>query len=37
MNWGGITVVIGLLGLAFATMPFGAVILIGLVWVYSKS
>jgi hypothetical protein len=37
MNWGSITVVIGLLGLAFATMPFGIVILVGLAWVYSKS
>lgn len=37
MNWGGITVVIGLLGLAFVTMPFGIIILLFLAWIIVKS
>lgn len=37
MNWGNLTVVIGLIGLAFVTMPYGIVILAGLAWIYSKS
>jgi hypothetical protein len=37
MNWAGLSVVVGLVGLAFVTMPYGLVILAGLAWVYSKS
>lgn len=36
MNWAGITIVIGLLGLAFSTMPYGIVILAGMAWLYSR-
>jgi hypothetical protein len=36
MNWAGASVVIGLIGLAFFTMPFGIIILLGLTWVFSK-
>lgn len=36
MNWAGLFVLIGLLGLAWATWPAGIVILIGLVWVFSR-
>lgn len=35
MNWGGLSVVVGLIGLAFHTMPYGIVILIGIAWVVS--
>jgi hypothetical protein len=37
MNWAGLSVVVGLVGLAFVTMPYGLVILAGIAWVYSKS
>ena len=36
MNWAGLSVAIGLVGLAIFTMPFGLVILVGLAWLYSK-
>ncbi len=37
MNWGGLSVVVGLVGLAFFTMPYGIVILVALAWVFSRS
>ena len=36
MNWIGIFIVIGLLALAFSTMPYGIAILAGMIWVYSR-
>lgn len=34
MNWGAVSVVIGLLGLAWFTMPWGILILLWLGWLY---
>lgn len=36
MNWAGLSVVIGLLGLAVFTMPWGLIILAGMAWVYTR-
>lgn len=36
MNWGAITVVLGLLGLALFTMPWGIAILLGMAWMYRR-
>ena len=36
MNWSGICLTVGLLGLAFSTMPYGIIILIFMAWVYSR-
>jgi len=36
MNWSGLSIVIGLLGLAFSTMPYGIAILVLIAWVYSR-
>jgi hypothetical protein len=36
MNWSGIAIAIGLLGLAFSTMPYVIIILAGMAWVYSR-
>jgi hypothetical protein len=36
MNWSGITIAIGLIGLAVTTMPYGIIILAGMAWVWSK-
>ena len=36
MNWSGICLAVGLLGLAFSTMPYGIIILIFMAWVYSR-
>lgn len=36
MNFAGLTVVVGLVGLAIFTMPYGLVILVGLAWMYRK-
>ena len=36
MNWAGISVVVGLLFLAGVTMPYGLVIIAGLVWVWRR-
>lgn len=37
MNWAGLSVAVGLVGLAIFTMPYGLVILAGLAWMYFKS
>lgn len=34
MNWAGVSVAIALIGIAFSTMPFGIIILIGLAWLF---
>ena len=36
MNWGALSVVIGLVGLAIYTMPWGIVILAGLAYLYTR-
>lgn len=36
MNWSGLLIVIGLVGLAFFTMPYGIAILAGIYWVWSR-
>ena len=36
MNWSGLAIAVGLLGLALSTMPYGLVILVGMVLVYSR-
>lgn len=36
MNLAGLTVAVGLVGLAIFTMPWGIVILAGLAWMYHK-
>ncbi len=36
MNWSGLILAIGLLGLAFSTMPYGIAILAGMAWIYSR-
>lgn len=36
MNWAGLTVAIGLVGLALATMPFGLFIIPVVIWLWSK-
>lgn len=36
MNWSGLAIAVGLLGLAFSTMPYGLAILAGMAWVYSR-
>lgn len=36
MNWGGLSVVVGLIGLSVATAPFGLVVLVGLAWMLKK-
>ena len=37
MNWANASVAVGLIVLALATMPYGLVILAGLVWVWRRS
>lgn len=37
MNWGGLSVTVGLVALAAMTAPYGLVILAGLYWVWRKS
>jgi hypothetical protein len=37
VNWGGISVLIGLLVLAYYTLPWGLAIIAGLAWLYHKS
>lgn len=37
MNWAGLSIAIGLIGLAVFTMPYGLVILAGMVWVWRRS
>lgn len=36
MNWAGLSIAIGLIGLAVFTMPFGIAILAGMVYLYSR-
>lgn len=36
MSWAGLSIVVGLLGLAVFTMPWGLVILAGMAWVYTR-
>jgi hypothetical protein len=36
MNWAGLSIVAGLVGLAIFTMPYGLVILVGMAWVLRK-
>lgn len=36
MNWAGLSIAIGLIGLAVFTMPFGIVILAGMAWMYRR-
>lgn len=36
MNWSGLAIAVGLVGLAFSTMPYGIAILTGMAWVYSR-
>ena len=36
MNWAGLTVVAGLVGLAIFTMPYGLVILVALAWLLRR-
>jgi hypothetical protein len=36
MNWGALSVVVGLIGLAVYTMPWGIIILAGMYWVYTR-
>lgn len=36
MNWAGLSIVVGLLGLAVFTMPWGLIILAGMAWVYTR-
>lgn len=36
MNWAGLSIAIGLLGLAIFTMPWGLAILVVMVWMYRK-
>lgn len=37
MNWAGLSIAIGLIGLAVFTMPYGLVIIAGMVWMYRKN
>ena len=37
MNWAGISIVVGLIGLAFQAWPLGILVLGGLVWLYFNS
>ena len=36
MNWGALSVVIGLVGLAIYTMPYGLIILAGLAYLFTR-
>jgi hypothetical protein len=36
MNWAALSVVVGLIGLAISTMPWGIVILAGLVYLCTR-
>lgn len=36
MNWSGLILAVGLVGLAVTTMPYGLVILAGMAWVWSR-
>lgn len=36
MNWAGLSIVAGLVGLAIFTMPYGLVILAGLAFAFRK-
>ena len=36
MNWAGLSVAVGLVGLAIFTMPWGIIILAGLAYMYSR-
>jgi len=37
LNWGGLSIVVGLVGLAFQSWPAGLLILAGLAWLIYKS
>lgn len=37
MNWAGLSIVLGLVGLAFMAWPAGILVLVGLAWLYWKS
>lgn len=36
MNWAGLTVAVGLIGLALATLPFGLVIIQIGIWLWRR-
>jgi len=36
MNWSGLILAVGLIGLAVTTMPYGLIILAGMAWVWSR-
>jgi len=36
MNWAGISIALGLFGLAIFAMPYGLVIIAGMVWMWRK-
>lgn len=36
MNWAGLSIAIGLIGLAVFTLPYGLVILAGMAWMYRR-
>ena len=36
MNWSGLAIAVGLVGLAFSTMPYGIAILAGMAWAFSR-
>lgn len=36
MNWSGLAIAVGLLGLALSAIPYGLIILAGMAWVYSR-
>lgn len=37
MNWAGLLVLLGLLGLAWATLPWGWLIILFLAWMLARS
>ena len=36
MNWAGLSIAIGLIGLAVFTMPYGLIILAAMAWMYRR-
>lgn len=36
MNWAGASIALGLLALAYFTLPWGLLILAGMAWAWSK-
>lgn len=36
MNWGALSVTLGLIGVAFLTMPYGIIILVAIAVLYSR-